>query len=136
MKAQIVRNTSALQKLSAFVVALIVTMSIMLSAAQPAAAAYPCCVNVQAGAAARMSAGGPIANLGAFAGWVTPDQFLGRTSNVQKSYVYCYADGAWATGNYSSNRWFQVYVHLSNGKLGRFFVHSSYVYNQISVPRC
>lgn len=98
------------------------------------AASYQyCCVNVQAGAAARTDV--RVANA-TFAGWVTPDQFLGRPSNTQRSYVSCYRDGDWATGNYRSNRWFYVYVHLSNGRLGYFFVHSSYVYNQTRVPAC
>lgn len=45
-------------------------------------------------------------------------------------YMDCYTDFQWSYGNYWSNRWFYGY----NGYWG--YVHSSYVYNQISVPRC
>ena len=134
MNANSIRTTPALQRTRTFFAVASIAIAIFLGVAQPAsAAAYQyCCVNVQAGVAARYDA-----TLGnTFAGWVTPDQFLGRPSNTQRSYVRCYKDGAWATGTYRSNRWFSVYVHLSNGRLGYFFVHSSYVYNQTSVPRC
>jgi len=134
MNANTIRTTPTLQKYPTLVAAVIITMTIFLGVSQPAsAAAYQyCCVNVQAGAAARTDA--TVANN--LAGWVTPDQFLGRPSNTQRSYVRCYKDGDWATGNYRSNRWFSVYVNLSNGRIGYFFAHSSYVYNQTSVPRC
>ncbi|GAA3268644.1 hypothetical protein Dvina_17160 [Dactylosporangium vinaceum] len=53
--------------------------------------------------------------------------------------VGCWWDGDWATGNYSTNRWFDVLVWESYDgySVPRWlFVHASYVYNQPSVPRC
>ncbi len=136
VKANIIRTTPAFQKAATLVFVAILAMTIFLGGAQPASAAgyqYYCCVNVQAGAAARYDPWVANYNL---AGWVTPDRILGWTSNTQKSYVTCYEDGGWATGNYRSNRWFLVYVHITNGTTSWYYVHSSYVYNQITVPRC
>lgn len=45
-------------------------------------------------------------------------------------YMHCYTDHSYFSGNYGSSRWFYGY----NGYWG--YVHSSYVFNQISVPRC
>jgi len=45
----------------------------------------------------------------------------------------CYADVGNYTGNYTSNRYFFVYI---SGKTGRWFVHSSYVYYQTTVGPC
>lgn len=45
-------------------------------------------------------------------------------------YMDCYTDFQYTTGNYGSSRWFYGY----NGYWG--YVHSSYVYYQISVRRC
>jgi hypothetical protein len=53
--------------------------------------------------------------------------------------VGCWYDGDWATGNYSTNRWFRVLVWESYDGYGTprwLFVHASYIYNQPSVPRC
>jgi hypothetical protein len=96
------------------------------------AASWPI-VDVQAGAAARYD---PWVDSYSFAGYVTPDAHAWWTSNTQQSYVWCYADSGWATGNYSSNRWFKVYVYTTRNVTSWFFVHSSYVYNQKPVPAC
>lgn len=89
-------------------------------------------MNVQAGAAARWD---PYVLPGTFEGWVTSD---GGLSKVQKSWVKCYVDAGWATGNYTSNRWFLAYLNTTN--TGRtplwLYVHSSYVTNQSRVPSC
>jgi len=50
--------------------------------------------------------------------------------NTSTVWMECYADGGWATGNYSSNRWFWVWYGSGGG-----WVHSSLVFNQASVPR-
>jgi hypothetical protein len=44
----------------------------------------------------------------------------------------CWRDGSWATGNYSSNRWFLL--ALADGREG--YVHSSFVGSQYSTPNC
>ena len=45
----------------------------------------------------------------------------------------CYWDADSYTGDYRSNRYFVgSFVPLA----GRRLVHSSYVYNQVGVPRC
>ncbi len=80
MNANSIRTTPALQRTRTFFAVASIAIAIFLGVAQPAsAAAYQyCCVNVQAGVAARYDA-----TLGnTFAGWVTPDQFLGRPSNT------------------------------------------------------
>lgn len=43
----------------------------------------------------------------------------------------CWIDDSWATGRYSSNRWFYVTQGSKKG-----FVHSSHVENQVTVPNC
>ncbi|MDJ0385296.1 hypothetical protein [Streptomyces sp. G-G2] len=89
-------------------------------------------MTVQAGAAARNA---PYAVSSDFIGWVTSDGW--RNPNGQASYVACYKDGGWATGNYSSNRWFYAYVNYAGGSVPVWaFVHSSYVTNQSTVPAC
>jgi hypothetical protein len=53
--------------------------------------------------------------------------------------VGCWWDGDWATGNYSTNRWFKVLVWESYDgyNVPRWlFVHASYIYNQPVVPHC
>lgn len=45
-------------------------------------------------------------------------------------YMHCWTDNIWYHGNYGSHRYFYGY----NGYWG--YVHSSFVYNQIAVPRC
>lgn len=60
-------------------------------------------------------------------------------SSNQTVSVSCYYDGDWATGNYSSNRWFRVLVWESYDGYNTprwLFVHASYVYNQPSVGPC
>src|SRR4051812_23582059 len=55
------------------------------------------------------------------------------TSNNQTVSVQCWYDGDWATGNYSTNRWFKVLVWESYDGYDTprwLFVHASYVYNQ------
>jgi hypothetical protein len=89
---------------------------------------YPT-MSVEAGAAARSA---PYLN-NTFLGWVTADP----GSAYQASWVSCWKDGDWATGNYSSNRWFKAYVyHTNNPNAVWAFVHSSFVTNQSSVPQC
>jgi hypothetical protein len=61
---------------------------------------------------------------------------LGYTSGRRSSAVKCWADGDSATGNYTSTRWFKVYVYNNGTGVQWSFVHSSYVYNQPSVPEC
>lgn len=48
-------------------------------------------------------------------------------------YILCYTDGQWATGNYSTNRWFYIYV-ADAGRYG--YVNASLVFNQASSPHC
>lgn len=60
----------------------------------------------------------------------------GWTSDRRWSAVKCWADGDTATGNYSSARWFKVYVYNNGTGVSWSFVHSSYVYNQPAVPEC
>jgi len=47
--------------------------------------------------------------------------------------IFCYFDGNWFTGNYSSPRWFLIQIP---GFYGLWQVHSSYVYYQTASPRC
>jgi hypothetical protein len=63
----------------------------------------------------------------------------GMWTGNQTVAVGCWFDGDWATGNYSTNRWFKVYVSTSywgSGHPGWNFVHASYVFNQPRVPHC
>jgi hypothetical protein len=63
----------------------------------------------------------------------------GATSGNQTVSVTCWYDGDWATGNYSTNRWFKVLVWESYDgyNVPRWlFVHASYVFNQPSVRQC
>lgn len=46
--------------------------------------------------------------------------------------MYCWRDDRWATGNYSSNRWF--FVRFGGGTEG--YIHSSKVINQVPTPSC
>lgn len=57
-------------------------------------------------------------------------EYLGNGTSVL---MMCYIDAQWATGNYSSNRWFRV-EPAYDGSVG--YVHSSLVANQVGVPRC
>lgn len=54
-------------------------------------------------------------------------------ANGTAIHMYCWADEGWYTGNYASNRWFVVSI---NGQPGQWFIHSSYVYYQVSIPHC
>ena len=56
--------------------------------------------------------------------------YLGNGKDVM---VFCWTDAQWATGNYSSNRWFYVNPSYDNRN---GYVHSSLIANQPSVPRC
>lgn len=104
----------------------------ILVPASPAEAAGYATMTVQAGAAARWD---PYAQSNTFAGWVTSDGW--RNPNGQASWVQCYTDAGWATGNYSSNRWFLAYVNTAGRKAPLWlWVHSSFVTNQSGVPRC
>jgi hypothetical protein len=61
------------------------------------------------------------------------------TSGNQTVSVMCWYDGDWATGNYTTNRWFRVLVwenYDGHGTPRWLFVHASYVYNQPSVRQC
>ncbi|MCJ1708434.1 hypothetical protein [Microbacterium sp. VKM Ac-2923] len=103
-----------------------------LGVAAPASAAGYATMTVQAGAAARWDAGVYPNNL---VGWVTSDGW--RNPKGQSSWVKCYTDGGWATGNYSSNRWFLAYVNIGSRPNPMWlYVHSSFVTNQSGVPRC
>lgn len=54
--------------------------------------------------------------------------------NGFKVNMYCWFDDTTSsTGNYSSKRWFQV---TAIPLVGRWYVHSSYVYNQTTVGHC
>jgi hypothetical protein len=57
---------------------------------------------------------------------------VGHTGSSGLYKMRCWRDGSWATGAYSSNRWFLI--ALNDGQEG--FVHSSYVRNQAPVPNC
>jgi len=69
-----------------------------------------------------------------------PEGTVGRDSNfsdTQRSWVKCYQDGDYATGNYYTNRWFQVYVTATGSSWAFWgYVHASYVYNQPVVGPC
>jgi hypothetical protein len=57
-----------------------------------------------------------------------------RMPNGTKFRMYCWADAKYSyTGNYTSRRWFRGQSY-QNGAWG--WVHSSYVYYQVAVPRC
>jgi hypothetical protein len=49
------------------------------------------------------------------------------------AHMVCWQDSGWMDGNYSSNRYFWVVIQ---GEPGEWFIHSSYVYYQTSVPHC
>ncbi|OZD85319.1 hypothetical protein CH260_20450 [Rhodococcus sp. 05-2256-B2] len=88
---------------------------------------YPI-VDVQTGAAARTA---PSTASGTLRGYVT------WHGNTQPSWVKCWQDGDWATGNYRTNRWFLVYVNETRDIAPQWlYVHASYVYNQKIVGRC
>jgi hypothetical protein len=57
-------------------------------------------------------------------------EYLGNGTHVL---MLCWIDAQWATGNYSSNRWFRV-EPAYDPNVG--YVHSSLVANQVSVPHC
>lgn len=57
-------------------------------------------------------------------------EYLGNGTPVM---MFCWVDAQWATGNYSSNRWFLVGPAYDNHS---GYVHSSLVANQTSVPDC
>lgn len=57
-------------------------------------------------------------------------EYLGNGTSVL---MICWVDAQWATGNYASNRWFEV-EPAYDPAVG--FVHSSLVANQVSVPHC
>jgi hypothetical protein len=62
-----------------------------------------------------------------------------RTQGKQTVSVKCWYDGATATGNYTTNRWFRVLVweNYDGYNTPRWlFVTASYVYNQPVVPMC
>ena len=60
--------------------------------------------------------------------------YLSWLDNGTIVYMGCWWDGDWATGNYSSNRWFQVSFPYSN-HWG--WVHSSLVTHQNpNTPKC
>jgi hypothetical protein len=57
---------------------------------------------------------------------------VGTTSSTGVSTIRCWRDGSTATGAYTSNRWFLVY--LADGREG--YVHSSFVGGQYVTPNC
>ena len=63
----------------------------------------------------------------------TTYKYLYNNTNVL---MICWTDSQWVyppNSNYSSNRWFMVEPEYD---LNIGYVHSSFVYNQITVPRC
>ena len=102
-------------------------------AASPASAVtqpgYPNAL-VQFGASARSL---PYLGSNTYEGFVTHP--LG-TLNNQTAAVLCWYDGDWATGNYTTNRWFKVEVATTYFNAVWAFVHASYVYNQPTVRQC
>jgi uncharacterized protein YraI len=61
---------------------------------------------------------------------------VGRASNGAPVQMRCYRDAQWATGNYSSNRWFYVNTNMYGTIPLTGWVHSSLVANQTGVGRC
>lgn len=57
---------------------------------------------------------------------------VGVTNGSGVAAMRCWRDESWATGAYSSNRWFLLY--LTDGREG--YVHSSFVSGQYGVPNC
>lgn len=53
--------------------------------------------------------------------------------NGTPAQMICYADEGSYTGNYTSTRFFVVTI---SGQPGEWWIHSSYVYYQTSVPHC
>ncbi|GJF34847.1 hypothetical protein KNE206_75470 [Kitasatospora sp. NE20-6] len=123
---------SLLQRAAAVAAACVPLAGLTVAVAPAADAAGYATMTVQAGAAARTA---PYAESWSFIGWVTSDGW--RNPNGQASWVSCWKDAGWATGNYSSNRWFYAYVNYSGGAQPTWaYVHSSYVTNQSAVPAC
>jgi hypothetical protein len=57
-----------------------------------------------------------------------------REGNGDLITMDCWFDSSsWYTGNYASNRWFEV---SAPGLPGLWLIHSSYVYNQVRVGLC
>jgi hypothetical protein len=56
-----------------------------------------------------------------------------REGNGGQVTMHCWLDSTTVTGNYTSNRWFEVYAP---GLPGLWLIHSSFVYNQITVGHC
>lgn len=105
------------------------TLVSILNPTSAAAAPYPT-AEVQVGANIRSCASTACGSYGT----------VGRDTwgkSTQTSWVSCYADGGWATGNYRTNRWFRVYVTRTGSSYAFWgYVHASYVYNQPRVVRC
>ncbi len=59
---------------------------------------------------------------------------VASSGGATRARMTCYRDGSWATGRYSSNRWFLVELNTPGGPEG--FVHSSFIINQTGVPEC
>ncbi|MFI5916826.1 hypothetical protein [Dactylosporangium sp. NPDC051541] len=81
---------------------------------------------------------GPYVNSGTYWGYALRQSYAANAPR-QTVAVGCWWDGDWATGNYSTNRWFRVLVWESYDgyDVPRWlFVHASYVYNQPTVPHC
>ncbi|HUY52285.1 MAG TPA: hypothetical protein VMV92_42370 [Streptosporangiaceae bacterium] len=57
-------------------------------------------------------------------------EYMGNGTRVL---MICWIDAQWATGNYSSNRWFKVEPEYD---LNVGYVHSSMVADQARVPEC
>jgi hypothetical protein len=126
----------ALRPVARLIATLLVAVGLISAGAAVTTAAsatsYPF-ADVQVGASARTA---PYLS-NTYIGTVLQDP--GSSSNTQRSWVKCYKDGDWATGNYSTNRWFQVYVYESRDGYANpqwVYVHASFVYNQPAVPAC
>lgn len=61
----------------------------------------------------------------------TSSAIIGSLGNGTGLTVMCWWDGATATGNYTSARWFKIYFGSGNG-----LIHSSLVANQPTVRKC
>jgi hypothetical protein len=97
----------------------------VIAAAGPAAAAGPSYIYTQSGRPAALAT--CYSACGATGRPIYP-------ANGTSATMYCFWDSSTSTdGNYSSNQWYEVYI---NGEPGLWWIHSSYVYYQTTVPYC
>jgi uncharacterized protein YraI len=60
---------------------------------------------------------------------------VGTAWNGYRLTMYCWIDGAWAYGNYWTNRWFDVAAPPGSWQ-NSGFIHASLVANQPILPHC